>query len=398
MRPVPRARLVQLCLNQNRSLGNLVGNPPLLLVLACSFRLIGACGGTSTSPPPSATNPAPTIAALSPNSSTLGGPGFTLSVVGTNFVPASTVRWNGSAVATTTLVNSTLVTADIPASAVATTGPDVVTVVNPLPGGGISNSLNFLVPCVIPPPAPASTQIRARVGAYYFDGWAGSLTREHFNGLVNGPYQDRQPLSGWQDNSACAIERQLAWAHNFGIDFLIFDWYFKPETSYGEPLNSALQITHSLPDRHGMEYAILYVSGPPFVVSPADWQSAVNEWVAYMTDPAYLRVHGMAAFFIINVGQVHQDFGSAAAVNTALGQLRAAARAQGLPGVYVVGGFGTPDGTMGQESLNDGFSIALSDGYDAVAFYNYPFAPPAVRGELPFSTARGTRANRSRVT
>jgi hypothetical protein len=51
-----------------------------------------------------------------------------------------------------------------------------------------------------------------------------------------------------------------------------------------------------------------------------------------------------------------------------------------------VGGFGTPDGTMGQHSLSDGFSIAQADGYDATGFYNYPFAPPAVNGMLPFST------------
>jgi hypothetical protein len=295
------------------------------------------------------------------------------------------VQWNANSLPTT-FVSNLLVTADVPASALAAAGPDAITVVNPTPGGGTSNSLNVSVPCVIAPPAPASTQTRARVGAYYFDGWAGPLTREHFNGWVNGPYQDRQPLSGWQDNSACAIEQQLAWAHNAGIDFFVFDWDFKPEVNYGEPLNSALQITHSLPDRHGMQYAILYVTGAPFVIAASDWPSAVAEWVGYMTDSAYARVNGMPVFFVINVGDVRQNFGSSAAVSAALGQLRLAAQAQGLPGVYIVGGFGPPDGTMGQESLDDGFSIAQSDGYDAVAFYGYPFAPAPVRGELPFST------------
>jgi hypothetical protein len=45
-----------------------------------------------------------------------------------------------------------------------------------------------------------------------------------------------------------------------------------------------------------------------------------------------------------------------------------------------------PDGTMGQNSLSDGFAIAQADGYDAIAFYAYPFAPPPVNGVLPFST------------
>jgi hypothetical protein len=54
--------------------------------------------------------------------------------------------------------------------------------------------------------------------------------------------------------------------------------------------------------------------------------------------------------------------------------------------VYIVGGFGTPSGTLGQESLDDGFLGAQQDGYDAVAFYGYPFAPPPVNGMLPFSS------------
>jgi len=202
-----------------------------------------------------------------------------------------------------------------------------------------------------------------------------------------GPYQDRQPFSAWQDNSSCAVEQQLATAHNFGIDFFVFDWYFNAEVNDpGENLNAALQITHALPDRHGMQYAILYVDGAPFDVGPSDWTTAVNEWVAYMTDPDYLRVNGKPAFFIIKVGEMRQVFGSSGAVSSALAQLRAAAQAQGLPGVYIVGGFGMPDGTMGQDSLSDGFSIAQADGYDSIGFYNYPFAPPAVNGMLPFST------------
>jgi hypothetical protein len=33
-------------------------------------------------------------------------------------------------------------------------------------------------------------------------------------------------FSAWQDNSICAVEQQLATAHNFGSDFFVFDWYF----------------------------------------------------------------------------------------------------------------------------------------------------------------------------
>jgi hypothetical protein len=99
-------------------------------------------------------------------------------VVGSKFVPCATIQWNGAGLQTT-FANTVLITADVPASSVAGPGPDTITVSNPAPSGGISNSLNFTVPCVIAPPAPAATQTRPRVGAYYFDGWAGPVTRVH---------------------------------------------------------------------------------------------------------------------------------------------------------------------------------------------------------------------------
>src|SRR5580658_764750 len=91
----------------------------------------GGSGGGSTGPP----NPVPAIAAISPNSSQQGGPSFTLSVVGSNFISDSTVQWNGSGLSTT-FVSDALLTAAVPASAIAGPGPGAVTVVNPAPGGG----------------------------------------------------------------------------------------------------------------------------------------------------------------------------------------------------------------------------------------------------------------------
>jgi hypothetical protein len=91
-----------------------------------------------------ANNPVPTITTLSPTSKTAGGPAFTLTVNGTNFVNASTVNFAGAA-RTTTFVSSTQLTAAILASDIATAGTPAVTVTNPAPGGGTSNSVNFSV-------------------------------------------------------------------------------------------------------------------------------------------------------------------------------------------------------------------------------------------------------------
>jgi hypothetical protein len=332
----------------------------------------------------------PSIATIDPGTAVRGGPSFTLTVNGSNLLSTSTVQWNGQSRATTFLSNTKL-QAQIPLDDISVAGTDAVTVFNPGPGGGTSNSASFNIPCVLAAASPASTQAHARIGAYYFDGWAGPLTNFHFKGMPNGPYQDREPLSGWQDNNNCAVEQQLAWARSFGINFFVFDWYFNTAVTdpTGEDLNSALKITHALPDRHGMQYAILYVNAPPFVIGPADWSGAINEWMGYMTDPAYIQVNGKPLFHIIDMGQMRQAFGSPSAVTAALNQLRAAAQAHGLAGVYIVGGFGVPGGSSGQDGFFPDIGEALGDGYDAVSMYNYPFAPPEVNGVLPFSSLSG---------
>jgi hypothetical protein len=50
-----------------------------------------------TPPPTPAPNPIPTLSSLSPSSTTLGGPSFTLTLTGTSFVPSSSILWNNAA-------------------------------------------------------------------------------------------------------------------------------------------------------------------------------------------------------------------------------------------------------------------------------------------------------------
>ena len=91
----------------------------------------------------SAQAPVPFISQpLLPDATAPGGPSFTLTVNGTGFASNSVVQWNGSA-RTTHFVSDSQLTATIPATDIATSGTARVTVLNPAPGGGMSNLAFF---------------------------------------------------------------------------------------------------------------------------------------------------------------------------------------------------------------------------------------------------------------
>jgi hypothetical protein len=89
-------------------------------------------------------NPAPSLASLSPSFVNAGSPGFILTLTGTNFIPVSTIQWNGANVPTNYLSQTQLET-QIPAASIATSGFAGITVVNPGPGGGTSTAMIFSI-------------------------------------------------------------------------------------------------------------------------------------------------------------------------------------------------------------------------------------------------------------
>src|SRR5271154_3455011 len=180
----------------------------LLLLGIVSLVFLAACGGgTSQSlenQPPALV---PTITTISPTSAVAGGAAFTLTINGTNFVAASIVSFGGAA-ATTTFVNSSQLTAAIPASSIASTGMQSVTVTNPAPGGGTSNAKTVTITSggpsavptisvIFPSCAPAGEQFvdavdnQLTVVGTNFDPssvvrWNGSDRPTTSNGTING--------------------------------------------------------------------------------------------------------------------------------------------------------------------------------------------------------------------
>jgi hypothetical protein len=101
-------------------------------------------GGTTSPPPPPQNNPVPAVVSVSPNSTNVGAPAFTLIVDGQNFVSAAAIQWDGRSIATT-YINSSQLQAQITTADVASAGTATVSVTNPAPGGGNSGEAEFTI-------------------------------------------------------------------------------------------------------------------------------------------------------------------------------------------------------------------------------------------------------------
>jgi hypothetical protein len=112
-----------------------------------SLILVAGCGGGSGSNSTQAT--ALNLTSISPTSIMAGGSTLTLFVSGSNFSSESVVQWNGT-VLDTTFDNTQNLSATVPASDLAASAIDAVTVFNPGVDGGTSNSAVFQVDNPIP--------------------------------------------------------------------------------------------------------------------------------------------------------------------------------------------------------------------------------------------------------
>jgi len=110
-------------------------------------------GGVTPNPATFTINPSPSpvpqITSLSPSGVSAGSAAFLLTIMGTNFVSQSTVLVNGSN-RLTGFTDATTLTASISATDVQSGGTLQISVLNPAPGGGVSNTLPLTVTNPLP--------------------------------------------------------------------------------------------------------------------------------------------------------------------------------------------------------------------------------------------------------
>jgi len=126
----------------------------------------------------------PVLSTISPTTALAGSGQLTLAVTGSNFVPDSTVNWNGQPLVST-FVDTNDLTAVVPASDIAAGGTFPVTVNSPDSPGGTSAPLNFTVSQVMVTVSPATAAVATGESQQFLAAVTGT-TNTAVNWSVNG--------------------------------------------------------------------------------------------------------------------------------------------------------------------------------------------------------------------
>src|SRR5882724_5372834 len=125
---------------------------PLGSLLLLALLLLPSCGGglaSTTNPPTPGSNPAPSVASITPNTGTTSG-GTAVTIMGTGFLSGATLKVGGTSAMGITVVNSTSITATTPAHAAGAVS--VVVTNTDAKSGTLTNGYTYPAP-----PAPAPT-------------------------------------------------------------------------------------------------------------------------------------------------------------------------------------------------------------------------------------------------
>ena len=160
------------------------------------------------------------------------------------------------------------------------------------------------------------------VGAYYFDGWAGSnpITNEEW--AINAPthltkklsyeYKSRQPVWGWRDDNIKIMERQIKLASSNGIDFFSFCWYWKNDNGRIDTLkiknHPSIELFKTAGNKHKMRFSLLIANHVGArIKTEKDWLDAVIFWAKhYFNDPQYLKIDGKPVVTIFASGEMNR--------------------------------------------------------------------------------------------
>ncbi|MCP5277281.1 MAG: glycoside hydrolase family 99-like domain-containing protein [Thiobacillus sp.] len=209
-----------------------------------------------------------------------------------------------------------------------------------------------------------------KIGVYYFPGWKNKQlgAPSDYPWLPITKFPDRKPLLGWYDESNDDVMRQqLDWMHSYGIDYVVFDWYFGSDNK--AYLEHALAAYLRAPNRDRVKFSILWSNHGKALKSKAHWESMVKYWVKYyFPRPEFFRLDEKPVVYIFYADYLKQQAASfGISTKELFDNAQELARAAGFPGINFVAGTGASTPMIN--------SYAKAAGYEAFSAYNFHRGP-----------------------
>jgi len=214
----------------------------------------------------------------------------------------------------------------------------------------------------VPPPQPAPSRYLGLM--HYCPLWKVG-THEGWERIENWP--ERRPAIGWYDEGSPEVaDWHIKYALEHGIQGFIYCWYradFSPEIrqSLGHALHDGMLKAKYLDQ---FRFAIMWENGCAKGVKDRDdlLRNVLPYWLDhYFTHPSYVKIDNKPVLFVWRPERVGPELGGAEGTRQAFEAMRAACRARGLEGLWIVGCV---------ETANEGLLRRLAEeGWDATSAY-----------------------------
>lgn len=219
---------------------------------------------------------------------------------------------------------------------------------------------------------------KAKLGAYYFDGWTSKTN--HLKPRLIHEFADREPVWGWYDDSLTTVEKQIECAVDGGISFFAFDWYYPEGPEKRSHLNTGLDLYLQARNRDRLEFCLLVANHGGFRIGPKDWEAVCDLWVPLLKHRGHLKIAGKPLLIFFSPQELVTAFETTASLASAMDRLQRRARAEGLPGVEIAA-----CATPGPEKRWSDLQRLAASGFTCFTGYNYHGYGSRGRGkEQPF--------------
>lgn len=203
------------------------------------------------------------------------------------------------------------------------------------------------------------------VGVYYFPGWKESPDlwwNPPWDKIK--PFPELEPLLGWYpEGETWVAEKHIEWMHDYGIDFVIYDWYWRKDNTVG--LEHAINAYLRAENRSLVDFTILWANHSEVPESLDQFEAMVDFWIEnYFNRPEFLKRDGKPVIYIFSPERLRENAPKTGkSVKELLEFARGKAVAAGYKGIYFVAC------TQAFEYWVKGH--IPESGYDAMTAYNY---------------------------